>query len=57
MRIFLKGLNAEGVGLLRTEFIFMEGERTSPDEDIQVDFYEKVKQENWRRETSYYKNS
>ena len=36
-----KRVNADGVGLLRTEFIFMEGEEL-PDEDIQVDFYEKV---------------
>ena len=37
----LKRVNADGIGLLRTEFIFMEGEEL-PDEEIQLDFYEKI---------------
>lgn len=34
-------VNADGIGLLRTEFIYMEGDKL-PDEDEQVAFYKKV---------------
>ena len=40
----LKRINPDGVGLLRTEFIYMEGEKL-PEEDEQVEFYKSTSDE------------
>lgn len=40
----LKRINPDGVGLLRTEFIYMEGEKL-PEEDEQVEFYKSISDE------------